>query len=126
MSRTLKIRIASRAEALDAFEVAWNQSAGRVPAETESVLGFSDLPLLLATLTPARWALLARLRGAGPQSVNALAKLAGRDYKNVHTDVRVLADLGLVARREDAKVEVAWDRVAAEFRLPAAPANAGS
>lgn len=117
MSKTLKIRIASRAEALDAFEVAWNQSAGRVPSQSESVLGFTDLPLLLATLTPARWALLARLREAGPQSVNALAKLAGRDYKNVHTDVRVLADLGLIARREDARVEVAWDRVIAELRL---------
>jgi len=117
MSRKLQIRIASRAEALDAFEVAWNQSAGRVAAGTESVLGFADLPLLLSTLTPARWALLARLREAGPLSVNALAKLVARDYKNVHTDVRVLADLGLVARREDALVEVAWDRVSADLRL---------
>lgn len=117
MSKILKIRIASPAEALDAFEVAWHRSAGRTGAEPESVLGFADLPLLLSTLTPARWALLASLREAGPQSVNALAKRVARDYKNVHTDVRVLAELGLIARREDALVEVAWDRVSAELRL---------
>jgi predicted transcriptional regulator len=117
MPRKPKLRVASAGEALDAFEVAWNRAREGGRDVQEDVIGFANLPLLLATLTPARWTLLRRLRESGPSSVNALAKLLVRDYKNVHTDVRALADLGLVARREDGLVEVAWDRISAEFRL---------
>jgi predicted transcriptional regulator len=117
MPRKLKLRVASAGEALDAFEVAWNSAREGGRPLQEHVLGFPDLPRLLATLTPARWALLRRLRESGPSSVNALAKLLGRDYKNVHTDVRALLDLGLVGRREDGLVEVVWDRVNAELRF---------
>jgi predicted transcriptional regulator len=117
MPRKLKVRVASAAEALDAFEVAWNRAREGGNATREEVLGFANLPLLLATLTPARWVLLRQLRQSGPSSVNALAKLLARDYKNVHTDVRLLADLGLIGRREDGLVEVAWDRISADFRL---------
>ena len=117
MSKTLAIRIASQDEALDAFEAAWNHasSGGRVsPAQ---VLAFADLPLLLSTLTPARWALLKRLREAGPMSVNALAKLLQRDYKNVHTDVKVLETLGLVDRDPGGLARVGWDVVSADLRF---------
>jgi predicted transcriptional regulator len=117
MSKKLKLRIASAADALDAFEVAWHRAAGDGRGQAQPVLAFADLPLLLSTLTPARWALLKRLREAGPLSVNALAKLLQRDYKNVHTDVRILGDLGVVTRRVDALVEVEWGRVNAELRL---------
>lgn len=117
MSKTLRLRIASPADALDAFEVAWHRSAGRGDAPSERVLAFPDLPKLLATLTPARWALLAGLREAGPLSVNALAKRLGRDYKNVHTDVRALESLGLIGRADDGRVEVGWDRVEAILPL---------
>ena len=41
-----------------------------------------------------------------------------RDYKNVHTDVRQLADLGLIERQEDGRVRVPWRAVRAELRLP--------
>ena len=117
MSKTLKLRIARPADALDAFEVAWHRAAGREVAPPEHVLAFPALPGLLATLTPARWALLASLREAGPLSVNALAKRLGRDYKNVHTDTRALESVGLVGRADDGRVEVGWDRVEAVLPL---------
>ena len=113
MSKTLRIRIAGPAEALDAFEVAWHRAQGREPAGEERVLAFPDLPRLLATLTAARWALLAGLRETGPLSVNALAKRLSRDYKNVHTDVKALETLGLIGRADDGRIEVGWDRVEA-------------
>lgn len=117
MSKTLKLRIASSADALDAFEVAWHRAAGGEGAPAEHVLAFPDLPRLLATLTPARWALIASLRDAGPLSVNALAKRLGRDYKNVHTDVKALEALGLVGRNADGRAEVPWDTVVAMLHL---------
>lgn len=79
------------------------------------MLTLEDLPRLVATLTPARWALVARLRDAGPLSIYELAKRLARDYKNVHTDVSRLIELGLIARASDGRVSVPWDVVRAEL-----------
>jgi predicted transcriptional regulator len=76
-----------------------------------------DLPLLLRTLSPARWSLLERLKAEGPMSIYELAKRLERDYKNVHTDVTRLAELGLVERRADGGVAVPWEIVRAELSL---------
>jgi len=117
MSRTLNLRVSAAADALDRFEAAWHMASGRTPPAPLAVLSFADLPLLLKTLTPARWQLLAYLRKAGRISVYALAKGLGRDYKNVHTDVAQLLQLGLIEKTEQALVRVAWDAVRAELRL---------
>ena len=117
MSKKLYVRVSGRDDALDRFEAAWHLASGRPAPAPLAVLSFADLPLLAKTLTPARWELLARLKKAGPLSIFALAKLLGRDYKNVHTDVARLAELKLVEKREDALVSVAWDAVRAELRL---------
>lgn len=117
MARTIDLRVADTAQALDRFEAGWNLLAagGRLPPGR--ILSFADLPLLLRTLTPARWTLLERLAGDGPLSVRELARRLRRDYKNVHTDVRRLAELGLVERREHALVAVGWEAVHVELRL---------
>ena len=117
MPRTLNVRISAAADALDRFEAAWHLASGRAAPAPLAVLSFADLPLLLKNLTPARWDLLKRLRAAGPVSVFALAKLLGRDYKNVHTDVARLLEMHLVERTEASLVRVAWDAVRAELRL---------
>ena len=116
MARTLELRVGAAGDALDRFEAAWNRvTEGRKPAPLR-VLTLQDLPLLLRTLTPARWALLEHLRGAGPCSIYELAKRLHRDYKNVHTDVSKLTELGLI-ERQAGEVAVAWDVVRAELRL---------
>ena len=117
MPKTLSIGISSLPEALDRFEAAWHLATGREAPPPLQRLAFADLPLLLKTLTPARWELLARLREDGPMSVRALSKLLARDYKNVHTDVAQLAQLGLIERAGDSLVRVAWDAVRAELRF---------
>ena len=116
VSRTLDLRVGSAEDALDRFEAAWNRVAEGRAAPRLEVLSFPDLPLLLKTLTPARWALLAALGREKAGSVYELAKRLGRDYKNVHTDVAALATLGLVAKDESG-VSVPWQAVRAELRL---------
>jgi predicted transcriptional regulator len=112
LPRTLEVRIGDARDALDRFEAGWNRrTEGRSPLH---ILSLADLPLLLRTLTAARWELLERLREAGPLSIYQLAKRLGRDYKNVHTDVSRLVEIGLIEKR-DARVQVAWDVVRAEF-----------
>lgn len=117
MPKTLHLRVSTPGDALDRFEAAWHLASGRSAPAPLAVLSFADLPLLVRTLTPARWQLLARLRKAGPLSVFALAKLLGRDYKNVHTDVARLIELNLIEKKETSLVGVSWDAVRAEVRL---------
>ena len=117
MSKTLSVGISTLPEALDRFEAAWHLATGREAPPPLQRLAFADLPLLLKTLTPARWDLLARLRADGPMSVRALSKLLERDYKNVHTDVAQLAEVGLIERAGDSRVRVPWDAVRAELRF---------
>ena len=124
--RLLELRVGTAGDALDRFEAAWNRAAGGEAGKraaggaggrTLSVLSMQDLPLLLRTLSPARWSLLERLKREGPMSIYELAKRLERDYKNVHTDVTRLAQLGLIERRADGGVAVAWDVIRAEFEL---------
>jgi predicted transcriptional regulator len=116
MPKRLEIRIGAAGDALDRFEAAWNRvQEGRALRPLE-VLSFADLPLLLRTLSPARWALLQKLH-QDPCTIYELAKRLQRDYKNVHTDVTQLGGLGLIERRADGLVAVAWDLLRAELRL---------
>ena len=115
LAKVLELRIGDARDALDRFEAAWNRRTEGRKAGALRVLSMQDLPLLLRTLTPARWELLDRLRQAGPLSIYQLAKRLERDYKNVHTDVTSLARIGLIARASDGGVSVPWDVVRAEF-----------
>ena len=117
MPKTLYVRVSTQADALDRFEAAWHLASGRTPPAAPAVLSFVDLPLLMRSLTPARWNLLKQLKTSGPASIFALAKQLQRDYKNVHTDVARLAQLGLIEKTGAALVRVPWDAVRAELRL---------
>jgi predicted transcriptional regulator len=119
MPKTLFVEVSPLADALDRFEAAWHLASGRRPPAPLALLSFGDLPLLVKSLTPARWELLKRLKAAGPLTIFALAKLLERDYKNVHTDVSRLLELKLIQKAEDGRVEVFWEAIRAELRLRA-------
>jgi predicted transcriptional regulator len=113
LPKLLELRVGDARDALDRFEAAWNRrTERRTPLY---VLSMVDLPLLLRTLTPARWQLLDRLREAGPLSIYGLAKRLERDYKNVHTDVCRMVEIGLIDKDADGRVRVPWDAVRGEF-----------
>jgi len=115
----IQVSVGSVADALDRFEHAWRQAEKGGVRAAQVRLTFENLPTLLKNLTPARWTLLEQLKRDGPLSINELARRLARHYKNVHTDVTRLAELGLIERRSDQRVEVMWDIVAAEMRLAA-------
>jgi predicted transcriptional regulator len=83
-------------------------------------LSFESARMLFAELTPARIDLIDSLHRTGPCSVYALAKAAGRNYSNVHTDIARLLELGLVERNADETVHVPFDEI--DIRLPLAAA----
>ncbi len=117
LAKVLEIRVGPPGDALDRFEAAWNRVAEGRKVSPLRVLSLEDLPLLLKTLTPARWQLVERLKKEGAVSIYELAKRLGRNYKNVHTDVSQLIELGLIQRTGKTEVGVGWDVVRAELRL---------
>ena len=57
---------------------------------------FTSLGAVAKALSPARLELLGAILKQKPVSIYALAKLVGRDFKNVYSDVRLLVEIGLV------------------------------
>jgi predicted transcriptional regulator len=57
---------------------------------------FVSVEAMRRMLTPSRLTLLHLIRTRHPRSIAALAKLIRRDFKNVHADLKLLADIGLV------------------------------
>ncbi len=119
MKRKIEVTVGGLSGALDRFERVWQQGVADKARGAEVRLTFESLPVLLKNLTPARWTLLETLRRDGPLSINELARRLKRNYKNVHTDVSRLIDLGLIGRLADQRVAVVWDIVVAEMRLAA-------
>ena len=119
MKRKIEISVGGVSGALDRFEHAWRRGVARGKGTSEVRLTFESLPILLKNLTPARWTLIEQLKRSGPLSINELAHRLDRHYKNVHTDVTRLIELGLVERREDQRVVVTWDIVTAQMQLAA-------
>lgn len=120
MTGKLKISAGEPAQGARRFVELWHGAErGDAPEAPVEMLVFEDLETLLRYLTPARWRLLKALRGLGPSSVRAVSKATARNYKSVHTDVRILESVGLIERTEDNLVLVPWDSVTAELQFAA-------
>lgn len=116
--RVIHVGIGSLAAMGDRFIDRWERAERGERLEPYTGVSFNDFETMLATLTPRRWELLRELRRQGPMTVYALAKALNRHYKNVHNDVKRLAELDLIARGAD-YVEVPWDEIEAHISLAA-------
>ncbi len=82
-------------EASRRFVDAWHR-AGHGEKFHERHLAFESWDALARVLTGKRMELLRYVRRNNVTSVRALAKALGRDYSNVHADVKALASAGLL------------------------------
>jgi predicted transcriptional regulator len=98
-----------------ALDIARHVNAGVSIVGADHRLGFESARALFSRLTPARIELLDTLHRQGACSVYALAKVAGRNYSNVHSDIAALESLGLIERDAADAVRVPFDTV--EIRL---------
>ncbi len=116
--RDLKIGIKSFEESnKEMSEIFRKFDQGIFPDQPIERVYFHDFKTLLRYITPKRLVLLEELHKAGPMSVNALAKLLKRSYKNVYDDVAVLETVGLIERDERKRVCVPWHEIETTLKL---------
>lgn len=109
------VQAVSLADMGERFSDAWKRAeAGKRVNETH--VTFLDLQTMLEALSPRRLELLKHVHQHGAESVKELAEHLGRDYKNVHQDVVVLEEAGLLMR-EGRKLMAPWDELQASVSL---------
>ncbi len=74
----------------------------RKPKGTE-VISFPDFETLGKVITGARLELLHFIRATKPKSIQELARIVGRNFKNVHQDVTLLAEFGLIELKKSGR-----------------------
>jgi predicted transcriptional regulator len=119
MKKQITIGVGDAATTAKEFIDAWKFAETGETVQAQHRLHFESLEVLLKTLTPGRWTLLKKLHANGPMSIRALANDLRRDYKNVHTEVRRLENIGLIGRTKNDKIKVPWDIVEARLLLAA-------
>lgn len=67
----------------------------------EEIISVSSFEILGKIFSPTRLEILAAIPILKPKSIAELSRLMKRDFKNVYSDVRFLADLGLLNLREE-------------------------
>ncbi len=123
--KKLIIGVGNIEDAASDFIEVWHQvESGKLPKEAPiEKISFSDQRLLFKTLTPRRCDLLRYVHEHGKISIRALAKGIGRDYSNVHQDVKTLLQVGLILKEEkNHQYHVPWDIIVTEIPLFYPPA----
>ncbi|WP_133511206.1 transcriptional regulator [Candidatus Thiosymbion oneisti] len=105
----IEISVLKPDAALRAFAGTW-QVADAGHAVTPR-LAFGSLRELFSAITEKRLDLLRHLAVHEGLNVKQLAKSLRRDYKNVHTDVTSLVELGLVDRDTDGTLSTPYDEI---------------
>jgi predicted transcriptional regulator len=121
MTKTLTIRVKSLHEALQGFRTTFKAvAAGQRVVKREGVY-VTSIEAARNLLTPSRLALLRVIRNKRPGSIYELAKLVGRDFKNVQGDLKLLEKYSLVrldrGRRTGKRVVKAPRVVCSEIAL---------
>lgn len=104
----IEIVITSPAQALKDFAGAWERAERG--EEVIPSIGFGSPSELFAAITDKRLELLRYVAQHSGLNIHQLAKALERNYKNVHTDVKALEDLGLL-EREKGKLVAPFDEI---------------
>jgi predicted transcriptional regulator len=121
--RLLKVGVRPLEEGLQEFGGTLKDfQTGKILSKRGGVY-FVSVEAMRRVPTPSRLTLLHLIRTRHPRSIAALAKLIRRDFKNVHADLKLLANLGLVRLESGAHMRnfitptVAYERIQFEIAV---------
>lgn len=94
--KNVKVGIKSLEQSLREFADTWRKLEKGERVNKHEAIYFESMDSLRSVLTDKRLELLKVIRQRKPNSIYELAKIVGRDIKNVNEDIKLLADLGFV------------------------------
>jgi len=95
--KKIDIGIKDLKESLKDFAGTWGKLQAGKKIKKEEGVYFESIDTIRSVLTNNRLLILKTIRENHPGSVYELAKMLGRDLKNVNQDLKLLADIGLVS-----------------------------
>lgn len=101
--KEMTIKIRSTSEVLNEFKDTFTAISQGKKVKPKISISFENLDVMRKTLTENRLHLLKVIKKEKPDSIYALAKLTGRDFKNVYDDIKILKDFWLVDLTKDKK-----------------------
>jgi predicted transcriptional regulator len=114
--KTVVFSIQSLDKALADFAGAWKSGGDGGSAH----IGFDNWELMHKVLSPKRLEIVRTMTGAGALSIREVARRVGRDFKGVHSDMRMLLKSGVIDRNSQGKYVFPYDRIHVDFEIPAA------
>ena len=97
MTKTVTFTIRPEEDVLSQFAETYRALRAGRRVERHDGVSFTSIEAARNFLTPTRLALLRAVRRRQPGSVYALAKMVGRDLKNVQEDLKILEQHGLIS-----------------------------
>jgi predicted transcriptional regulator len=94
--KKIAIGIKGLKESLEDFATAWKKIEAGQEVKKQEGLYFESIDAMRAILTNKRLLILKTIKEKEPNSIYELAKILGRDLKNINQDLKLLADVGLV------------------------------
>lgn len=90
-------------EPLEGLNERWKKALqGKLKAKgNEEIISVTSWEILGKVLSPPRLQILSAILQMKPRSIAQLAKLMKKNFKNVHSDVKFLADLGLIELKQE-------------------------
>jgi predicted transcriptional regulator len=106
--KKIDIGIKGLRESLRDFADTWKSLEAGGKVKKDEGIYFESIDNMRAILTDKRLTILKAIREYRPKSVYELAKILGRDLKNVNQDLKLLSEIGLVTleRRETDKKRI--------------------
>ena len=121
--KKVKIGIKSTKKALEEFVQAGEAIEQGQKVKPEKGIYFASLSGFRRALTPKRLELLHIIKEKRPSSLQELARISGRNMKNIITDVSLLENLGLIELhraqkgRKEATPRVGYNRISLEIAV---------
>ena len=108
--KRIEIEVLKPSDALAAFAETWRHAAARGKAATARLV-FGSLGALFSAITQKRLELVRYAAAHKGLNTRKLAQALGRNYKNVHTDVAALTELGLLDKDSRGNLSVPFDEI---------------
>lgn len=105
----IEIEVLKSDAALDAFSLTWRKAASGKAVTPR--LAFGSLRDLFSAITEKRLEIVRFVAGHEGLNTRQLALQLGRNYKNVHTDVNALTELGLLDKDGQGRLTSPFDEI---------------